>query len=118
MSWWGSGKNSSAKEEEQLFSEEQDFAMSTAGAGNYGHGQEYNVDEVQQVAAAIQQQLLVNMVITKISHTAFMKCVDKSRDSQLTGREVSCIHAVANKWLESNQYLRGRMVKKAEQSQK
>uniref|UniRef100_A0A7S3V4K5 Mitochondrial import inner membrane translocase subunit n=1 Tax=Chaetoceros debilis TaxID=122233 RepID=A0A7S3V4K5_9STRA len=67
--------------------------------------------EMQQFAAAIQQQVLVQATISDLTEKAFERCITKPSDS-LTGYEASCVQAVTNKWLDSNQFIMKRFQKK------
>lgn len=59
----------------------------------------------------IQEQMLVQQAISKMTEMGFDKCVDRPSDS-LSGREVACIHATVGKWLDTNEFLMQRMSKK------
>ena len=120
MSWWGGSKKEDPAE--KGFSDgSADFADSGPNlmqhpSGSSGSGGGSGMAEFQQFSVGLQQQVLVQQVITELTHTAFQKCCSSSkRDSQLTGKEVACIHAATNKWLDSNEFLMGRIAKKQQQ---
>jgi hypothetical protein len=118
MSWFGGGSKKEESQGEKGFSDApMDMQQHSSGpnlmaGGGGGNG----VAEFQQFSAALQQQMLVQQVITDLNHKAFLKCVEKSRDSTLTGKEVACIHASTNKWLDSNELMMGRLAKKQQQA--
>jgi hypothetical protein len=80
-----------------------------------------NVSEFQQVATMIQQQVVIQAVISELTDHAFHKCCMNGnhphRDGTLSGREISCIYATSNKWLDSNEYLSRRLGRKLQQQQ-
>lgn len=117
MSWFGGGN----KKEEPA---EKSF-LADGGADLGGHdahvplggGGGNAMQEIQQFGAALQQQILIQQVITEMSDRAFTKCVSSSsmKDPQLTGKEVACIQAATNKWLDTNEFLMGRLARKQQQ---
>jgi hypothetical protein len=117
MSWFGG-----SKEPEQ--SSESSFNMDDSGGGGYapsggggGGGGGSSMAEFQQFAAQIQQQVVIQQAITDMSEKAFMKCLTAHKDTKLTGREVACVYASTNKWLDANEYLVGRLAKKGQNQQ-
>ena len=122
MSWFGGG---SKKDDDSRIGEKSFGADSSpsfagdldGGALAGGGGGSAAMQEFQQVSVALQQQLLVQTVITELTDRAFMKCVTSSKDSKLSSREASCIQACTNKWLDANEFLARRLNKKGEQMQ-
>ena len=86
--------------------------ISSLGGGSMEGGGGAGLAEFQQFSIALQQQMVVQQVISDVTQRAFDKCVTKMNDPKLGGKEVACIHAVTNKWLDSNEYMNGRMTKK------
>jgi len=120
MSWFG-GRKKTEESKEKGFLDSSDASFPAgdasalgvgAGAGGGGGG----LSEFQEFSMAIQQQMVVQQAITDLSDRAFLKCITSTKDSQLSGREVACIHAITNKWLDSNQYMVGRLAKKQQQA--
>jgi len=122
MSWFGGGKKKT-EPMEKGFADTGDFGAASSfdasssplgGGGGAGGG----MAEFQQFSMAIQQQVLVQQAITDLSDRAFQKCIsgNKISDGELSGRDVACIHAVTNKWLDTNQYMIGRLSKKQQQA--
>jgi len=117
MGWFGGG--STEEPSEKVFGNSDDMQQPTsmmmppgsapAGAGGSG------LSEFQEFSMALQQQLVVQQVITELSNKAFQKCITSTRDSTLSGKEVACIHAATNKWLDSNEFLVGRLGQKQQQ---
>lgn len=115
MPFWSRGSNEESPAAKDFSDSSADFgetvelsapsggAMSASGGGGMA--------EMQQFAAAIQQQALVQATITNLADKAFEACITKPSDS-LSGREAACVQAVTMKWLDTNQFLVKRMEKK------
>ena len=88
------------------------------GGGVGGSGGGSGWEEFQEFSVQLQQQVLVQQVITELSHRAFEKCASSSSttSSQLSGKEAACISAVTNKWLDANEFLAGRLQRKQQQA--
>ena len=86
----------------------------SGGASGAGGG---GMAELQQFAAAIQQQAIIQQTITTLSDKAFESCITKPSDS-MSGREAACIQAVTMKWLDANQFMVKRLEKKMAAGQK
>jgi len=67
--------------------------------------------EMQQFATAIQQSAMIQSTITTLSEKAFEACITKP-GSSLSGKEAACVQAVTMKWLDTNQFMVGRLQKK------
>jgi len=70
------------------------------------------VAELQQFSVALQQQMLVQAVITDLCDASFARCIQGKPGDSLGGREVACVHATVGKWLDTNEFMMGRMAKK------
>lgn len=118
MSWFGGGSKKDEPSEKGFVDEASlGFDAASVGSGSAMGGGGGGLSEFQEFSMAIQQQMIVQQAITELSNRAFVKCITSAKDSQLSGREVACIHAVTNKWLDSNQYLVGRLAKKSQAQQ-
>ena len=126
MGWFGGGSGSSESTSEKGFSDlgaGSSFAPdpSSSSPNMYGSssGSNNGLAEFQEFSVNLQQQVLIQTVITELSHKAFKKCCGGTltRDSQLTGKEVACVNAVTNKWLDANEFLAGRLQRKQQQQQ-
>ena len=87
--------------------------MDSFGGGGGGGA---SASDFQQFTMAIQQQMVVQQAITDLTDKAFMKCITQNKDGHLTGKEVACIHATTNKWLDANEYMVGRLARKQQQA--
>lgn len=114
MSWFGGGKKEESQEKGFLDHDEAQFNSSPMGGGGGGGGASSGLAEFQEFTMAMQQQMVIQQAITELCDKAFQKCITSTKDSQLSGREVACIHAVTNKWLDTNTYMIGRLTKKQE----
>lgn len=75
------------------------------------------MQEMQQMSMIIQQQLLVQQVINDLTDRGYEKCVTSKPSDSLSGSQVACIKATVNKWLDTNEFMTGRLAKKSQQSQ-
>lgn len=135
MGWFGGGSgnnnNNNNREEGSSASVEtgfSDFGSGSASAfetspnmyaagGSGSGGASSGLQEFQDFSLQLQQQVLVQQVITELSHRSFEKCcASVTRDTGLTGKEVACISAVTNKWLDANEFLGGRLQRKQQQA--
>lgn len=66
---------------------------------------------------ALQQQMLIQQVINDLSDRAYEKCVTSKPSDTLTGTQVACVRATVNKWLDTNEFVTGRLAKKQQQAQ-
>jgi hypothetical protein len=118
-SWFGGSSNkessSSPKDftsgDESTFSSSPNMMMNSSGGGGGGA-----LAELQQFQLMIQQSLLVQEIIGDLTAMSFEKCITGKPDSHLSGKEVACTHAVVGKWLDTNEYMNGRLAKKQQQS--
>lgn len=121
MSWFGGGSSSS----DEPSGGEKSFATADSGfgggeelsgLGSPGAGANGAMAELQQAGLAIQQQMLIQQVITELTEKAFNKCITSTKDPKLSSREISCIQAATNKWLDASEMLHGRQNKKEQQA--
>ena len=115
MPFWSKEKSDESQSAEKNFSDgsaafAQDSVPISAPSSSPSAGG--GLQEMQQFAMAMQQRVILEATITTLAEKAFVACITKPSDS-LSGSEVSCIHAVTNKWLDTNQFLVKRMEKKA-----
>mmetsp|Transcript_8080 Transcript_8080/g.11641 ORF Transcript_8080/g.11641 Transcript_8080/m.11641 type:complete len:134 (-) Transcript_8080:208-609(-) len=126
MGWFGGGSDSSepASREADFTSsdESSSFSSSTIGGGDMGGGSlgagagGGAAGELQQFSLALRQQLLVQQAVSKMSDIAFEKCITGKPGDALSGKEAACIHASTNKWLDTNEFMMGRLAKKQQQA--
>ena len=96
--------------DESAFSSQSDmssFPSSGSPAGGAGA-------ELKQFALALQQQVVVQEVMNKLTAQAFERCITGKPGESLRGSEISCIHATVGKWLDSNDFMIGRLGKKSQ----
>jgi len=82
-------------------------SLGDAGGGSFG--------EMQQFALMLQQQVLVQQVINKLTDKAFEKCITGKPSDSLSGKDAACVQATVMKWLDTNEFLLGRLAKKTQQ---
>lgn len=118
MSWFGGGKKEESSE--TTFPMDDSSPLSDGGGDGLdlggGGGGGGAMAELQQAGMALQQQMIIQQVITELSDKAFMKCIHNTKDSKLSSREMSCIQACTNKWLDASEMIHGRQTKKEQQA--
>lgn len=86
------------------------YAPSTSGGAGAGA-------ELKQFAVALQQQVVIQEVMNKLTAQAFERCISGKPGESLRGSEVTCIHASVGKWLDTNDFMVGRLAKKSQNQQ-
>ena len=114
MSWWGGGSKEESKPKDFTSGDESDFAESTNIMSASGGGS--GAQELQQASIIIQQQLLVQQVINDLADRSYEKCVTSKPSDALSGSQAACIKSTVNKWLDTNEFITGRLAKKSQQS--
>mmetsp|Transcript_34450 Transcript_34450/g.83083 ORF Transcript_34450/g.83083 Transcript_34450/m.83083 type:complete len:126 (-) Transcript_34450:2964-3341(-) len=114
MSWFGGGSN-----DNDSSAGGKDFSNHSETAG-FGGGSNFapsggassGVAELQQASMMLQQQMLVQQVINDLTDRGYEKCVTGRPSEQLTGSQAACVKSTVNKWLDSNEFITGRLAKK------
>jgi hypothetical protein len=125
MGWFGSSDNNNTNEHDNKSSAEPGFSdsdnrsmSSLYPGGAASSSSSSGLQEFQEFSVQLQQQVLVQTVITDLTQKAFAKCcAAPTSTAALTGKEVACISAVTNKWLDANEFLAGRLQRKQQQQQ-
>ena len=122
--WFGGGaakpaqKDFTSHDESNPFDHSSDSPQGFSAQGpatNFGHGGGGGASQLEQVAAALQERQLVQQVVAKLTELSFDACVGKP-DTQLSGREVGCIHATVGKFLDTSELVLGRIARKQQQA--
>ena len=117
MGWFSGAKDESAHKSyddtSSSFAASSDSHAGYESAGFGGHG----LEDMQRFAQSIQQQALVQSIITDMTREAMEKCVTGTpKDGKLTSSQVSCVHSCVNKWMDTNEFMNGRLAAKAQQA--
>ena len=75
------------------------------------------MQELQQASMMLQQQLVVQHVISDQTDQVYKKCITSKPSKSLSGSQVACIKATVNKWLDTNEFMMGRLAKKLQRQQ-
>mmetsp|Transcript_24080 Transcript_24080/g.51169 ORF Transcript_24080/g.51169 Transcript_24080/m.51169 type:complete len:128 (+) Transcript_24080:78-461(+) len=123
MGWFG-GDDSSSSNESTAKSFTSDDAAGYGGGANMMSGgssaspaSSSGAAEMQQMSMMLQQQLLVQQVINDLSDRSYEKCITSKPSETLSGSQVACVKATVNKWMDTNEFITGRLEKKAQQQQ-
>ena len=117
MPFWSRGGSEEAKPQESNFTSDDVSGFSSSDA-NFASSsddammsQATGLGDMQQFTVALRQQIMVQTVINTLTDKAFEKCITKPGDS-LSGKEAACVNATVCKWLDTNQFMNGRMERK------
>ena len=123
--WFGGGGDTGSDNStgDKSFSTGEDFSggganmMSQSSSGGGGGGGGAGAAELQQMSMMLQQQMLIQQVINDLSDRSYEKCITSRPSDTLNGTQVACISSTVNKWLDTNEFINGRLGKKAQQQQ-
>jgi hypothetical protein len=121
MGWFGGGSDDSSKSssaETSFKSSDSDgFGSGGTNFAASGGGGAAGAGQLQQFSLGLQQQMLIQAVVTNLNDVAFNRCLTGKPSDSLSGKEVACVHATVGKWLDSNEFVMGRMQKKQQVAQ-
>jgi hypothetical protein len=116
MPFWS--RNSEKEEQSKDFTSDDASAFSSSGT-NFAPSsddpmmsQATSLNDIQQFSMALRQQMMIQTVINTLTDKAFEKCITGKPGDSLTGKEVGCVNATVCKWLDTNQFMSGRMERK------
>ncbi|GAB5036861.1 mitochondrial protein translocase family [Nannochloropsis oceanica] len=124
MSWFGLG----GSKKEEVPESNYDFTASGfeesvgGGGGGYdpslggGVGSGGNMGQLEELVMAEQQKALVQSVIARLTEMAFENCVAKPA-SALSSSEQGCIKATVAKYLDTSEFVLGRVQRSAQRGQ-
>jgi import inner membrane translocase subunit TIM8 len=120
MGWFG-GSESPKPTSKDYSSTDESFSSSMGDspsgysangpATSYSNDMAAGATSMEQYAEALQQKAIIQEVVSKLTAISFEACVGKP-DSQLSSREISCIHASVGKYLDGSDFILGRMQRK------
>ena len=67
---------------------------------------------MQQFSLALRQEMMIQTVINTLTEKAFEKCITGKPSDSLSGKDVACVNATVCKWLDTNEFINGRMARK------
>jgi hypothetical protein len=121
MPFWSRGSDDSNKSQESKDFTSEDlssFPASDANFASYGGGGGgassvgAGLGDMQQFSMALQQQMMVQTVINTLTEKAFEKCITGKPGDSLSGKDAACVNATVCKWLDTNEFINGRMARK------
>jgi len=122
MGWFGGGSDDGGSGEAKSFTSDDAAgygggANMMSGGGGGGSAASDGAAEMQQMSMMLQQQMLVQQVINDLSDKSYEKCITSKPTETLNGTQVACVKATVNKWMDTNEFITGRLEKKAQQQQ-
>mmetsp|Transcript_14096 Transcript_14096/g.21008 ORF Transcript_14096/g.21008 Transcript_14096/m.21008 type:complete len:124 (-) Transcript_14096:1411-1782(-) len=117
MPFWSRGGSEEKPQESNFtsddvsgFSSSDNFASSSSDDAMMS--QATGLGDMQQFTMALRQQMMVQTVINTLTDKAFEKCITGKPGDSLGGKEAACVHATVCKWLDTNEFMNGRMERK------
>mmetsp|Transcript_15505 Transcript_15505/g.32102 ORF Transcript_15505/g.32102 Transcript_15505/m.32102 type:complete len:129 (+) Transcript_15505:86-472(+) len=124
MGWFGGNDDTSSGGGETSFTSDDAAGFGSAGTNMMSSGggggavsASSAAAEMQQMSMMLQQQMLVQQVINDLSDRSYEKCITSKPSETLSGSQVACVKATVNKWMDTNEFITGRLEKKAQQQQ-
>jgi hypothetical protein len=118
MPFWSRG-SSEEKPQESNFSSDDVSGFSSSSDSNFASSsddammsQATGLGDMQQFTLALRQQMMVQTVINTLTDKAFEKCITGKPGDSLSGKEAACVNATVCKWLDTNEFMNGRMERK------
>ena len=71
--------------------------------------------DIEQFSVALRQQMMVQTVINTLADKSFEKCITGKPGDSLSGKEVACVNATVCKWLDTNEFMNGRLNRRSNQ---
>ena len=124
MPFWSRGGGSEDDKSQQSkdfsddvsgFTSSDNFASSSSlggGGDDPMMSQATGLGDMQQFTLALRQQMMVQTVINTLTDKAFEKCITGKPSDSLSGKEAACVNATVCKWLDTNEFMNGRMERK------
>ena len=125
MSWWGGSKKEDAPAKEADFTSHDDAGFrsgsnlmtsapsSSSSSGGGGSAASAGLQQLQQIELAIQQQMAIQQVINDLSDRSYTHCITSKPSETLSGSQAACIQSTVNKWMDTNEFIMGRLQKKS-----
>ncbi len=117
MPFWSRGGSEEKPQESSFtsddvsgFSSSDNFASSSSEDAMMS--QATGLGDMQQFSMALRQQMMVQTVINTLTDKAFEKCITGKPGDSLSGKEAACVNATVCKWLDTNEFMNGRMERK------
>lgn len=102
MSWFGGGKSNSSESKSTYQEPVSDFSASSMPSSSTDYSS--SGFDAQSSANALQEKMLAQQLILKLTNIAFEQCVTKP-SNRLSSSEEACASAVAVKYVESVQQI-------------
>ena len=119
MPFWSRGGGSEEKPHESSFTSDDvagfpssDSNFASSSSDDAMMSQATGLGDMQQFTLALRQQMMVQTVINTLTDKAFEKCITGKPGDSLSGKEAACVNATVCKWLDTNEFMNGRMERK------
>mmetsp|Transcript_24313 Transcript_24313/g.43838 ORF Transcript_24313/g.43838 Transcript_24313/m.43838 type:complete len:123 (+) Transcript_24313:162-530(+) len=120
MGFWSRGSSDEKNQESKDFTSEDlsgfsssDTNFASSGGGDSAMmGAAAGLGDIEQFSMALRQQMMIQTVINTLTDKAFEKCISTKPGDSLSGKEAACVNATVGKWLDTNEFMNGRMARK------
>jgi hypothetical protein len=117
MPFWSRGSEAKSQDSKDFTSDDlSSFSADTNFASSVGDDtlmtSAAGLGDMQQFSLALRQQMMVQTVINTLTDKAFEKCITGKPGDSLSGKEAACVNATVCKWLDTNEFINGRMARK------
>ena len=119
MPFWSRGSDSNKAEESKNFTSDDlssftssDTNFAVSGSDDPLMASAAGLGDIQHFTLALRQQMMVQTVINILTDKAFEKCITGKPGDSLSGKEAACVNATVCKWLDTNEFMNGRMARK------
>lgn len=118
MPFWSRSDDSDKSQQSKDFSSDDLSSYSSSDSLGGGGGDDAlmasatGLGDMQQFSLALRQQMMIQTVISTLADKAFEKCITGKPGDSLTGKEAVCVNATVGKWLDTNEFMNGRMERK------
>jgi hypothetical protein len=119
MPFWSRGSENKSQDSKDFASDDlPSFASSDNSFASSSVGDDplmtsaAGLGDMQQFSLALRQQMMVQTVINTLTDKAFEKCITGKPGDSLSGKEAACVNATVCKWLDTNEFMNGRMARK------
>ena len=118
MPFWSRGAENKSQESKDFTSDDHSSFSSSDNNFASSDGDDplmtsaAGLGDMQQFSLALRQQMMVQTVINTLADKAFERCITGKPGDSLSGKEAACVNATVCKWLDTNEFMNGRMARK------
>mmetsp|Transcript_10526 Transcript_10526/g.18701 ORF Transcript_10526/g.18701 Transcript_10526/m.18701 type:complete len:116 (-) Transcript_10526:167-514(-) len=113
MPFWNRGSSEESQSQQSKdFTSGEDMSSFSSSESSFDSSGAGAMADIEQFSMALRQQMMIQTVINTLSDKAFVKCITGKPGDSLSGKEAACVNATVCKWLDTNEFITGRMQRK------